>query len=87
MNRSLFLQAICKFRLGVVLVGVLIFHPAGTPQYNGGWLLMGILFVPMFGAGIVMMCKNPALLERRLNGKERLSEQYILPWIDKVRKI
>ena len=74
MTAKLFVQAILKFTLGVVLVGLLIFLPAGTFSFPGGWLLMGILFVPMFLAGIVMMCKNPALLERRLNGKERLSE-------------
>ena len=75
MNRSLFLQAICKFTLGVVLVGVLIFLPAGTLRYNGGWLLMGILFVPMFAAGLVMLVKNPSLLEHRLQAKETEAEQ------------
>ena len=62
MNAKLFLQAIIKFLLGVVLVGVLIFLPAGTFSYFNGWLLMGILFVPMFFAGIVMKIKNPNLL-------------------------
>ena len=55
MTAKLFVQAILKFTLGVVLVGLLIFLPAGTWEYPGGWLLMGILFVPMFLAGIVMM--------------------------------
>lgn len=61
--------------LGIVLVGLLIFLPAGSLTFWSGWLLMGILFVPMFFAGIVMMLKNPALLESRLNAKETQREQ------------
>lgn len=75
MSVKLFFEAIIKFMLGVVLVGVLIFLPAGTLEYYNGWLLMGILFVPMFIAGIIMMIKNPQLLEKRLNAKEKLKEQ------------
>jgi len=75
MTPKLFIQAISKFLAGVVLVGLLIFLPAGAISYWQGWLLMGILFVPMFCAGIVMMCKNPALLESRLKAKEKQSEQ------------
>lgn len=71
MTKELFIGAIAKFLLGVVLVGVLIFLPAGTPDFFGGWLLMVILFVPMFGAGLVMMAKNPGLLRSRLNAKEK----------------
>lgn len=71
MSIKLFISAISKFLLGVLLVGVLIFVPAGTLDYFGGWLLMGILFIPMFIAGIVMMLKNPALLKSRLNAKEK----------------
>ena len=63
MTTKLFIQAIIKFLLGVILVGLLIFLPAGTVSYFNGWLLMGILFVPMFFAGIVMMFKNPELLK------------------------
>ena len=72
---KLFVQAIAKFLLGVVLVGVLIFLPAGTLSYVYGWVLMGILFIPMFVAGFVMMAKNPELLKKRLNAKEKLGEQ------------
>lgn len=75
MNKGLFISAIAKFLLGVVLVGLLIFLPAGTFAYFGGWLLMGILFIPMFAAGIVMMVKNPSLLKSRLNAKEKDREQ------------
>lgn len=75
MTTKLFLQAIMKFLLGVILVGLLIFVPAGTVFYFNGWLLMGILFVPMFFAGIVMLIKNPELLQKRLNAKEKHQEQ------------
>ena len=71
MTKNLFFGAIAKFLLGVVLVGALIFLPAGTLGFFAGWLLMTILFVPMFGAGLVMMAKNPGLLEKRLNAKEK----------------
>lgn len=75
MTAKLFFQAIVKFLLGVVLVGALIFWPAGSFAYWRGWLLMAILFIPMFCAGIVMMCKNPALLSSRLQAKEKQKEQ------------
>lgn len=64
-----------KFLFGVLLVGLLIFLPAGTLDYFGGLVLMGILFIPMFFAGIVMMIKNPALLRSRLDAKEKQKEQ------------
>ena len=75
---KLFAEAIAKFILGVVLVGVLIFLPAGTLHYWGGWLLMGILFVPMFAAGLVMLAKNPDLLRSRLDAKEKQKEQQLV---------
>ena len=75
MNVKLFFEAIFKFLLGVILVGLLIFIPAGTINYINGWLLMGLLFIPMFIAGIIMMVKSPDLLRSRLNAKEKESEQ------------
>jgi protein-S-isoprenylcysteine O-methyltransferase Ste14 len=78
MTLKLFIEAILKFTLGVLLIGALIFLPAGTLAFAGGWLLMGILFVPMFCAGIVMMIKNPSLLASRLDAKEKEREQSIL---------
>ena len=78
MTMKLFLAAIAKVILGVALVGALIFLPAGTFSYFNGWLLMGILFVPMFLAGIVMMFKNPDLLKSRLNAKEKQREQSLV---------
>lgn len=78
MTIKLFVQAILKFTLGILLVGALIFLPAGTLSFAGGWLLMGILFVPMFLVGIVMMIKNPLLLASRLNAKEKEKTQNIV---------
>ena len=75
MTVKLFCQAIIKYCAGVVLVGALIFGPAGTFDYFGGQLLMAVLFIPMFAAGIVMMLKDPELLKKRLNAKEKLNEQ------------
>ena len=78
MTIKLFLSAMAKFALGVVLLGVLLFWPAGTLNYPQGWLLMGILFIPMFLAGLVMMAKNPDLLRSRLNAKEKRGEQSLV---------
>ena len=75
MNKKLFIQAIGKFLLGVIILGLLLFLPAGSLSYWQGWLFMGILFVPMFVAGLVMMAKNPELLRKRLNAKEEEKEQ------------
>lgn len=78
MTKKLFVQAIAKFLLGVVLVGLLVFLPAGSMSFVGGWIFMGILFVPMFIAGVVMMFKNPYLLEKRLDAKEKEAEQSLV---------
>jgi protein-S-isoprenylcysteine O-methyltransferase Ste14 len=75
MTRKLFFQAIGKFAGGVILVGLLLFLPAGTFRYWNAWLLMAILFVPMFAAGLVMMRRDPELLKKRLNAKEDEREQ------------
>lgn len=72
---KLFFQALTKFLLGAVIFGLLIFLPAGSLHYWQGWLLMGILFVPMFVAGLILMVKNPELLRKRLNAKEEEKEQ------------
>lgn len=78
MTKELFYQAILKFVLGVIVIGLLIFLPAGTIYYWNAWLFMGILFIPMFFAGIIMMFKNPELLEKRLNAKEKQAEQNLV---------
>ena len=78
MTVKLFIGAIAKFLLGVLLVGALIFLPAGTFQYFNGWLFLGVLFIPMFIAGVIMMFKNPALLKSRLDAKEKQREQSLV---------
>jgi protein-S-isoprenylcysteine O-methyltransferase Ste14 len=72
---KLLLNALTKFFCGLLLVGVLLFLPAGTLAYANGWLLVGLLFVPMLIAGFVMLFKAPALLEKRLDVKEKQSAQ------------
>jgi protein-S-isoprenylcysteine O-methyltransferase Ste14 len=59
----------------VLIVGCLVFIPAHSIEYWNGWLFMGLLFIPMFIAGIVLMFKNPELLRKRLNAKEKEGEQ------------
>lgn len=75
MTVALFFSAVAKFLLGVVLVAVLLFLPAGTFLYMNGWVLMAVLFLPMFAAGVVIMCKAPALLRSRLSAKEKEKDQ------------
>jgi len=75
MDRELIRQAIVKLFSGVILLGILLFLPAGTFRYRQAWLLMGVLFVPMFLAGLVMLRKSPELLRKRLNAKEEQTEQ------------
>ena len=75
MNKNLFFQAVGKFLAGLLLVGLLIFLPAGTLRFWNGWLLILILFAPMFAAGIVLLVRNPALLQKRLNAREEEQEQ------------
>ncbi len=75
MTKKLFYQALIKFVMGILIVGILLFLPAGTFDYWQAWLLIAILFIPMFFAGIVMMLKSPELLQKRLNANEKESEQ------------
>jgi len=75
MNKKLFIEAISKFTLGFILVAILIFLPAGTFSYWNGWLLVGLLFIPMFIAGIIMLIAAPKLLKSRLKAKEKENTQ------------
>ena len=75
MGKKLLLSALTKFFLGVIVLGALLFIPAGSFSYWQGWLLMGILFVPMFVAGLILMARNPDLLQKRLNAREKEAEQ------------
>ena len=78
MNTKLFISAIIKFIFGLLLVGGLLFIPAGTFNYVYAWVFIGILFIPMFIFGIILMFKNPKLLESRLNAKEKENTQKIV---------
>ena len=75
MTKKLFFEAVIKYLCGVILVGALVFLPAGSLAFFGGWLFMAVLFLPMLIAGIVMMIKNPALLKSRLDAKEKQKNQ------------
>ena len=78
MDKKLFIQAITKFIFGFIIIALLLFIPAGTLNYWNAWLFICILFIPMFIVGIILMIKNPDLLHKRLNSKEKESEQEIL---------
>ena len=75
MTPKLFLQALTKFVLGLLTIGLLLFRPAGTFNFWQAWLFIGVLFVPMFIAGIVLMIRQPELLRKRLDAKEQQQEQ------------
>lgn len=75
LEKKLFIQAIVKYLLGIILFSILLFVPAGTVYYWNAWLLIGSLFIPMFIVGIVLAIKNPELLRKRLNAKEKESKQ------------
>lgn len=75
MNRKLIIQAICKYLIGLILFSALLFISAGTFFYWNAWLLIVILFIPMLILGIVLTVKNPELLRKRLNAKEKEKEQ------------
>ncbi len=75
MNIKLFFEAIIKFILGVLVIGLLLFIPANTIYYWNGWLFMGLLFIPIFITGFILMIKNPELLRKRLNAKETEKDQ------------
>ena len=75
MDKKLFLNAIMKYTIGVIIISILLFIPAGTFNYWNAWLLMGLLFIPMLIAGIILLFKNPSLLKSRLDVKEKEQEQ------------
>ena len=78
MDVKLFRQAVMKLLGGFVLLGLMLFLPAGTIDWWQGWLLMGILFIPMSVAGLVMLVRSPELLKKRLNARE---EQEAQRWV------
>ena len=72
---KLLINALTKFTCGLLLVGLLIFLPAGTLHYTGGWIFLGLLFVPMLIAGFVMLFRSPEFLAKRLDAKEKQATQ------------
>ena len=78
MCKKLIIEALVKFISGVLLVGLLIFIPAGTIHFVNGWKLMGVLFIPMFIAGVIMLKKAPDLLQSRLEAREKESAQKVV---------
>lgn len=74
-NSKLLITALFKFVSGVLVVGLLTFLPAGSFHYPHAWLFMGLLFIPMFCVGVILIIKSPELLKKRLNAKEKESEQ------------
>ena len=78
MKCKLVVNAITKFLVGAIMIGALLFIPAGTFYYWNGWLFMGILFVPMFFLGLILLLKAPDLLAKRLQSNEKESEQKIV---------
>jgi len=78
MTKKLFFSALGKYVLGILLVGVLLFLPAGSLSFVNGWIFMGVLFIPIFIMGVVLMLKDPALLKKRLDAKESQKEQSLV---------
>jgi len=78
MTVKLLVHTSAKFLLGVLLTAALIFLPAGTFDFPNGRLLMAVLFLPMLFVGIILLFKNPHLLQKRINAKESQKEQDIL---------
>ena len=76
--KKLIIDGLVKLTSGILLTGALTFIPAGTLHFWQGWVLLGTLFIPMFIAGLVMIAKNPDLLRKRLNAKEKQTEQKIV---------
>jgi len=72
---NLLLNALSKYLAGLVLVGAVLFLPAGTLRYPNGWLFIGLLFLPMLLLGVVLFCRSPDLLAKRLNAKEKQTAQ------------
>lgn len=78
MSIHLLVKALSFFLGGAASIGLMLFLPAGTLHFKGGWLLLGVVFLPMLAAGVVLIFKNPDLLQRRLNAKEKLGEQQLV---------
>lgn len=81
MKGRLLLNGTIKLLAGLLLIGILLFIPAGTIHFWNAWLLLGLLFVPMLFVGVILFIKAPELLAKRLNSKEKEDEQkQVIVW-------
>lgn len=78
MNKKLFTEAILKYISGLIIVSLLLFIPAGSLKYQEAWIFLGLLFIPMFIVGIILIFKNPRLLKSRLDAKEKENTEKIV---------
>ena len=74
-NIKLLFQALTKYILGLVMIGMMLFLPAGTLDFWNAWLFIGLLFIPMFILGVILFIKDKELLRKRLQSKEKETEQ------------
>ncbi|MBQ2752928.1 MAG: isoprenylcysteine carboxylmethyltransferase family protein [Firmicutes bacterium] len=84
MDVKLFLDAVLKFISGVLIAGILVFLPAGSLAFHQGWLFMTVVFLPIFFVGLVIMIKSPELMRKRLESKEKQSQQNVIVKISAV---
>ena len=75
MKHKLLIQLCTKLLMGMIIISLLLFLPAGSIYYWNAWIFMGVLFIPMFAAGTILLWKSPDLLAKRLNTKEKEAEQ------------
>jgi len=75
---KLIINALIKYIMGFLMVGLLLFLPAGTFDYWNAWLFVALLFIPMFFLGVALVVKSPELLEKRLHSKEKEAEQSVV---------
>lgn len=78
MRMRLAVKGVCKMLIGFVFLALMIFLPAGTLRFANGWLFLGVLFVPILLLGAVLLWKVPALLEKRLDAKEKENDQKLI---------
>jgi protein-S-isoprenylcysteine O-methyltransferase Ste14 len=72
---ALLRMTLTRFLAGFILIGCMLFIPAGTLRFWEAWLYIGLLFVPLTIVGVVLFIKDPELLERRMRMREREATQ------------
>lgn len=76
-RKKILSKVLFRILIAYTFIGLLIFLPAGTFQFFNGWLFIAGLFVPMVFTFIYLMIKDPDLLEKRIQMKEKEKEQKI----------